>query len=43
MGAAGVARRDNHSIGALCGFTDEVPELVVGATGEIGKLELGTI
>ena len=43
MGAAGVARRDAHSAGALCGFTGEVPELVVGVTGETGDLELGTI
>ena len=43
MGAAGVARRDAHSAGALCGFTVEVPELLGGVTGEIGELELGTI
>ena len=43
MGAAGVARRDAHSAGALCGFTIEVAELVGGGTGEIGELELGTI
>ena len=43
MGAAGVARRDAHSAGALCGFTAEVPELVGAVTGEIGELKLGTI
>ena len=43
MGAAGVARRDAHSAGALCGFTIEVPELLRGVTGEIGELELDGI
>ena len=43
MGAAGVARRDAHSAGALCGFTVEVPELLGGVIGEIGEIELGSI
>ena len=43
MGVAGVARRDAHSAGALCGVKVEEPVLPRGVTGEIGKLEPGTI
>ena len=35
--AAGVARSETHSAGALRGFTVEVPELLGGVTGETGE------
>ena len=41
IGATGVVRREIHSAGALRGVMVEVPELLGGATGELGETELG--
>ena len=40
IGAAGVARSETHSAGALRGLVVAVPELLGGVTGETGDLEL---
>ena len=40
IGAAGVARSETHSAGALSGLAVAVPELLGGVTEETGDLEL---
>ena len=40
IGAAGVARSETHSAGALRGLAVAAPELLGGVTGETGDLDL---